>query len=49
MLTLLDLETYELYPRNEKVLNNYIDEHYVVHYTYDEGSLKFNNIYVYLC
>ena len=50
MTYIVDLDAYELYPRDEIIFNNSkLMNARVLHHTYDRGSFLFKFIFVYLC
>jgi hypothetical protein len=48
MTYIANLDAYECHPGDKNFLNDFIDECWVLHYTYDTGGLLFKSIFAYL-
>ena len=45
---IVNLDAYELNPKDERSTTNLLINAWVLHYTYDRGSLLFKGIFIYL-
>jgi hypothetical protein len=48
MTYIANLDAYECHPGDKNFLNDFIDECWVLHYTYDTGGLLFKSIFAHL-